>query len=138
MKKLILSAAVVAAMLAVAGAEARGGFGGGRVSLSRPSYSRPAPAPRINKSTVVQKQTTVINQAAPSGSGSSGILGTIAGSAAGAIVGNMAYDAMTDDKSPASAQTPAAAPAAAPAPQIIYVPVGPGGRPLVNTPAAQQ
>lgn len=133
MKKAIVAAIVVAFFVSTA-AEARGGrgFSGGR------SFSRPAPtksyAPK--RTTVVKKNTTVINQTvtapAPSSTGSgfwSSVAGSAVGSVGGAIAGNAIYDAVTrpeeKQETPASQANPAP-----PQPQVIYVPVGPDGKPI--------
>lgn len=97
MKKAIVAAIAVAFFISTA-AEARGGcgFSGGR------SFSRPAPtksyAPK--RTTVVKKNTTVI-QSAPASSGG-GFWSSLFGATAGSMAGNAIYDAVTDDKS----QTP--------------------------------
>lgn len=104
MKKILL-AAVVAAFFISTAADARGGRGFGGRSFSRPSAVRSVP----NRTTVVKKNTTVINQtvnqSAPASSGG-GFWSTVAGSFAGSMAGNAVYDAVTDDKGqePAPAQ----------------------------------
>lgn len=110
MKKLISVVALTAACLVFANAaEARGGgrgFFGGR-SFSRPSPMRtfkPAPAPRpVQKTTVIKKNTTIINQAPAAGasaapSSGGGFWSTVFGSAVGSMAGNAVYDAVTEDK----------------------------------------
>ena len=97
MKKAIVAAIVVAFFVSTA-AEARGGrgFSGGR-SFSRPATTK-SYAPK--RTTVVKKNTTVINQTVnqvPSSS-SGGFWSTVAGSFAGSMAGNAVYDAVTDDK----------------------------------------
>jgi hypothetical protein len=98
MKKAIVAAIAVAFFVSTA-AEARGGrgFSGGR------SFSRPAPTKSYT--TVVKKNTTVINQtvnqSAPASSGG-GFWSSLFGATAGSMAGNAIYDAVTDDKS----QTP--------------------------------
>jgi hypothetical protein len=105
-KKAIVAAIAVALFVSTA-AEARGGrgFGGGR------SFSRPGPtkshAPK--RTTVVKKNTTVINQTVNQSAPASSVGGfwsTVAGSFAGSMAGNAVYDAVTDDKGqePAPAQ----------------------------------
>lgn len=106
MKKAIVAAIAVAFFVSTA-AEARGGrgFSGGR-SFSRPATTK-SYAPK--RTTVVKKNTTVINQtvnqSAPASSGG-GFWSTVAGSFAGSMAGNAVYDAVTDDKGqePAPAQ----------------------------------
>ena len=106
MKKAIVAAIAVAFFVSTA-AEARGGrgFSGGR-SFSRPATTK-SYAPK--RTTVVKKNTTVINQtvnqSAPASSGG-GFWSTVAGSFAGSRAGNAVYDAVTDDKGqePAPAQ----------------------------------
>ena len=127
MKKILL-AAVVAAFFVSTAADARGGrgFSGGR------SFSRPAPtksyAPK--RTTVVKKNTTVINQTVNSSATSSGggfwssVMGSAVGSTAGSMAGNAIYDSMTKDDEP---KQPAQAPQQ---PQVIYVPVGSDGKPV--------
>lgn len=125
MKKAIVAAIAVAFFVSTA-AEARGGrgFSGGR------SFSRPSPtksyAPK--RTTVVKKNTTVINQTINSSATSSGggfwssVMGSAVGSTAGSMAGNAIYDSMTKDdepKQPAQAQ-----------PQVIYVPVDQNGKPV--------
>ena len=109
MKKLLSIVAVTAACLVFANAaDARGGrgFSGGR-SFSRPSPMRtfkPAPAPRpVQKTTVIKKNTTIINQAPAAGvsaapSSGGGFWSTVFGSAVGSMAGNAVYDAVTEDK----------------------------------------
>ena len=100
MKKILL-AAVVAAFFISTAADARGGRGFGGRSFSRPSAVRSVP----NRTTVVKKNTTVINQtvnqSAPASSGG-GFWSSLFGATAGSMAGNAIYDAVTDDKS----QTP--------------------------------
>ena len=123
MKKAIVAAIAVAFFVSTA-AEARGGRGvsGGR------SFSRPAPtksyAPK--RTTVVKKNTTVINQTVNQvpASSNSGFWSTVAGSFAGSMAGNAVYDVMTKDDEP---KQPAQAPQQ---PQVIYVPVGSDGKPV--------
>lgn len=109
MKKLFAVTALTAVCLALStAADARGGrgFSGGR-SFSRPSPMRtfkPAPAPRpVQKTTVIKKNTTIINQAPAAGasaapSAGGGFWSTVFGSAVGSMAGNAVYDAVTDDK----------------------------------------
>ena len=125
MKKMIL-AAVVAAFFVSGTADARGGrgFGGGR------SFSRPSPAKTYapKRTTVVKKNTTVINQTVNSSGTSSGggfwssVMGSAVGSTAGSMAGNAIYDSMTKDD-----KEQQAAPAQ---PQVIYVPVDQNGKPV--------
>ena len=123
MKKILL-AAVVAAFFISTAADARGGRGFGGRSFSRPSAARSVP----NRTTVVKKNTTVINQTVNSSATSSGggfwssVMGSAVGSTAGSMAGNAIYDSMTKDdepKQPAQAQ-----------PQVIYVPVDQNGKPV--------
>lgn len=123
MKKILL-AAVVAAFFISTAADARGGRGFGGRSFSRPSAVRSVP----NRTTVVKKNTTVINQTVNSSATSSGggfwssVMGSAVGSTAGSMAGNAIYDSMTKDdepKQPAQAQ-----------PQVIYVPVDQNGKPV--------
>lgn len=97
MKKAIVAAIVVAFFVSTA-AEARGGrgFSGGR-SFSRPATTK-SYAPK--RTTVVKKNTTVINQTVNQvpASSNSGFWSTVAGSFAGSMAGNAVYDAVTDDK----------------------------------------
>lgn len=96
MKKILL-AAVVAAFFISTAADARGGRGFGGRSFSRPSAVRSVP----NRTTVVKKNTTVVNQTVNQvpASSNSGFWSTVAGSFAGSMAGNAVYDAVTDDKS---------------------------------------
>lgn len=142
MKKTILAAIVLAAFVCT-NADARGGGGrgasGGR-SVSARTYRAPAPKPKCN-ATVIQKKTTIINQrqtnvqneGASNSSGFwSGVFGAAAGSMAGSMAGNLAYDALTEEDKQAS---PAPATETPPAqPQVIYVPVGPDGKPIQPKP----
>lgn len=124
MKKILL-AAVLAAFFVSTTADARGGrgFSGGR------SFSRPAPARTYapKSTTIVKKNTTVINQTV-NGSTSSGggfwssVMGSAVGSTAGSMAGNAIYDSMTKDD-----KEQQAAPAQ---PQVIYVPVDQNGKPV--------
>lgn len=102
MKKAIVAAMVVAFFVSTA-AEARGGrgFSGGR-SFSRPATKSYAP----KRTTVVKKNTTVINQTVNQvpASSNSGFWSTVAGSFAGSMAGNAVYDAVTDDKGQAPVQ----------------------------------
>lgn len=101
MKKAIVAAIAVAFFVSTA-AEARGGrgFSGGR------SFSRPAPTKNYapKHTTVVKKNTTVINQTVNQvpASSNSGFWSSLFGATAGSMAGNAIYDAVTDDKS----QTP--------------------------------
>ena len=133
MKNLVI-AAVVAAFFVSTAAEAKGGRGG----FGGRSFSRPAPtkhyAPKPSKrTTIVKKNTTVINQTvnASPASSSGGFWSSVAGSAVGSLGGSMAgnalYDAMSNDK-PAEATQPAQ-PAQ---PQVIYVPVDSNGKPITQ------
>ena len=134
MKNLIV-AAVVAAFFVSTAAEAKGGRGG----FGGRSFSRPAPtkhyAPKPTKrTTIVKKNTTVINQTvntAPASSSGSSFWSSVAGSAVGSLGGSMAgnalYDAMSNDK-PAE-ETQPAQPAQ---PQVIYVPVDSSGKPIAQ------
>ena len=123
MKKAIVAAMVVAFFISTA-AEARGGrgFSGGR-SFSRPATTK-SYAPK--RTTVVKKNTTVINQtvnqSAPASSGG-GFWSTVMGAAAGSMAGNAIYDAVTKDDEPKQ-------PAQAQQPQVVYVPVGSDGKPV--------
>ena len=96
---------IVVAFFVSTAAEARGGrgFSGGR-SFSRPATTK-SYAPK--RTTVVKKNTTVINQtvnqSAPASSGG-GFWSTVAGSFAGSMAGNAVYDAVTDDKGQAPMQ----------------------------------
>lgn len=98
MKKAIVAAIAVAFFVSTA-AEARGGrgFSGGR-SFSRPATTK-SYAPK--RTTVVKKNTTVINQtvkqSAPASSGG-GFWSSLFGATAGSMAGNAIYDAVTDDK----------------------------------------
>lgn len=87
---------IAAAMVFSTVAEAKGGrgFGGGR-SFSRPAVSKTY-APK--RTTVVQKNTTVINQTVNRSESSGGFWSTFFGSAAGSMAGNAVYDAVTDDE----------------------------------------
>lgn len=123
MKKAIVAAIAVAFFVSTA-AEARGGrgFSGGR-SFSRPATTK-SYAPK--RTTVVKKNTTVINQtvnqSAPASSGG-GFWSSVMGAAAGSMAGNAIYDAVTKDdeqKQPAQTQQP----------QVVYVPVGSDGKPV--------
>ena len=134
MKKIVV-AAMVAAFFVSANAEAKGGRGG----FGGRSFSRPAPtksyAPKPSKrTTIVKKNTTVINQTvstAPASSSGSSFWSSVAGSAVGSLGGSMAgnalYDAMSNDK-PAE-ETQPAQPAQ---PQVIYVPVDSSGKPIAQ------
>lgn len=132
MKKTILAAIVLAAFVCT-NADARGGrgFSGGR-SVSARTHRAPAPKPKRN-ATVIQKNTTIINQRQTNvqndSSSSSGFWSGVFGAAAGSMAGNLAYDALTDDKQEAPAPAPATPPAQ---PQVIYVPVGPDGKPTAQ------
>ena len=123
MKKAIVAVMVVAFFISTA-AEARGGrgFSGGR-SFSRPATTK-SYAPK--RTTVVKKNTTVINQtvnqSAPASSGG-GFWSTVMGAAAGSMAGNAIYDAVTKDDEPKQ-------PAQAQQPQVVYVPVGSDGKPV--------
>ena len=125
MKKILL-AAVVAAFFISTAADARGGRGFGGRSFSRPSAVRSVP----NRTTVVKKNTTVINQTVNSSATSSGggfwssVMGSAVGSTAGSMAGNAIYDSMTKDDEP---KQPVQAPQQ---PQVIYVPVGSDGKPV--------
>lgn len=101
MKKILL-AAVVAAFFISTAADARGGRGFGGRSFSRPSAVRSVP----NRTTVVKKNTTVINQTVNQvpASSNSGFWSTVAGSFAGSMAGNAVYDAVTDDEGQAPVQ----------------------------------
>lgn len=117
MKK-ILIAALAASFLLSTVAEARGGRGfSGARSFSRPAVSKTY-APK--RTTVVQKNTTVINQTVnktDSGGGFwSSVAGSAVGSVAGSIAGNAIYDAVSDDSKEQAA------------PQVIQV--GPDGKPV--------
>lgn len=124
MKKILL-AAVVAAFFISTAADARGGRGFGGRSFSRPSAVRSVP----NRTTVVKKNTTVINQTVNSSATSSGggfwssVMGSAVGSTAGSMAGNAIYDSMTKDDEPKQ-------PAQPQQPQVIYVPVGSDGKPV--------
>lgn len=133
MKNLVI-AAVVAAFFVSTAAEAKGGRGG----FGGRSFSRPAPtksyAPKPSKrTTIVKKNTTVINQtvntapASSSGGFWSSVAGSAVGSLGGSMAGNALYDAMSNDK-PAEATQPAQ-PAQ---PQVIYVPVDSSGKPITQ------
>lgn len=82
-------------MCASTAAEAKGGrgFGGGR-SFSRPSVSKTYASKRT---TVVQKNTTVINQTVNRTESSGGFWSTLFGSAVGSMAGNAVYDAVTKE-----------------------------------------
>ena len=133
LKKTILAAVILAAFVSVNTADARGGrgFSSGR-SMSARTYRAPVPKAKP-KTTVIQKNTTVINQRQTNvqneGSSGSGFWSGVAGAAVGSMAGNLAYDALTDDKQAA----PAPAPSAPAQPQVIYVPVGPDGKPIQPT-----
>ena len=103
MEKAIVAAIVVAFFVSTA-AEARGGrgFSGGR-SFSRPASTK-SYAPK--RTTVVKKNTTVINQTVNQvpASSNSGFWSTVAGSFAGSMAGNAVYDAVTDDEGQAPVQ----------------------------------
>lgn len=101
MKKAIVAAIVVAFFVSTA-AEARGGRGG----FGGRSFSRPAPtkqyAPKPTKrTTIVKKNTTVINQtvhqSAPTSSGG-GFWSSMFGATAGSMAGNAIYDAVTKEE----------------------------------------
>lgn len=121
MKKILL-AAVVAAFFISTAADARGGRGFGGRSFSRPSAARSVP----NRTTVVKKNITVVNQTVHQNTTSSGggFWSTVMGAAAGSMAGNAIYDVMTKDDEP---KQPAQAPQQ---PQVIYVPVGSDGKPV--------
>lgn len=136
MKKFVLAVLVTAFFVSTA-AEARGGRGG----FGGRSFSRPAPtksyAPKPSKrTTIVKKNTTVINQtvnAAPTSSGGgfwSSVAGSAVGSLGGSMAGNALYDAMSNDK-PVDAQP--VQPAQPQQPQVIYVPVDANGKPVQQT-----
>lgn len=108
MKK--ICAALVAALFIVStAAEARGarGFSGGR-SFSRPAASK-SYAPK--HTTVVKKNTTVVNQTVNRTESGGGFWSTLFGSAVGSMAGNAVYDAVTDESKEQTAPAPAAAPA---------------------------
>lgn len=127
MKKAIVAAIAVAFFVSTV-AEARGGrgFSGGR-SFSRPATTK-SYAPK--RTTVVKKNTTVINQTVNSSATSSGggfwssVMGSAVGSTAGSMAGSAIYDVMTKDDEP---KQPAQAPQQ---PQVVYVPVGSDGKPV--------
>lgn len=106
MKKAIVAAIAVAFFVSTS-AEARGGRGGGGRSFSRPAPTKSyAPKPS-KRTTIVKKNTTVINQtvnqSAPASSGG-GFWSSLFGATAGSMAGNVIYDAVTDDKGQAPVQ----------------------------------
>lgn len=107
MKK-VCAAMIAALVFASTAADARGGrgFSGGR-SFSKPSVSKTY-APK--RTTVIKKNTTVINQTVNRTESGGGFWSTLFGSAVGSMAGNAVYDAVTDDK-------PQEQPAPAPVPQ---------------------
>ena len=91
-------------------------FGGARGFSGGRSFSKSAPA-RVyapSRTTVIKKNTTII-QSAPSSSSGGGFWSGVAGAAVGSMAGSAVYDALTDDKKEEVA-TPVQAPQ--PAPQV--------------------
>ena len=91
MKKLLVLTAV-AALVATTAVEARGGFGGARGFSGGRSFSKSAPA-RVyapSRTTVIKKNTTII-QSAPSSSSGGGFWSGVAGAAVGSMAGSAVY-----------------------------------------------
>jgi len=102
MKRILSEAIIAIASLSITVPEYAKGFSSGRSSFSSPSrsYSSPSvskywgttpkPAPAPQKNVTINRSTTIVQQSAPSSSGS-GFFGSFLGSVAGVGIGNWLF-----------------------------------------------